>query len=473
MFGRRSDLCSASQANRHHSAGPIYDRIDNLRASIRYGDRLSNGGMLYYAFPNSRFFNRSSEVSTMSPWSRPVLSSMACLVYLLSCPTQAQVLNDLPSRDDPLHVRIAKSDALLRANHWNEGIIQSQVIFPPAGENRPITGNHEDVAGRTAVLLAAYSHRYAVTKDPRDRELADELMEGILALERVTGVAGLVGRSFYKTHKPLWHEKAYFFPHEWHDSTTMPGYRWLGDLSSDKFTDFFYGVGIYWEFCADESHKRVAEDFLDRFIGRCVDYNFKIIDLDNKMTLWGNFCPDLPHENLNALEMLAGLKTVYRITGKDRYRAAYQMLINRYHYDDQAILAKVLWPEQWTVPWDDHLAAKSYYMLMRFEHDPSLIQKYRMSLNRHYFAWRRSEFEYRAAPFYFMLYELLTGEEVLDKRVTDAIRNMWAGGRRKRAFTIPVDGESKTVEAEEEEISVDVIRNYWFGRHYGFISPEW
>ena len=397
-----------------------------------------------------------------------------CSVLFLACGTLcAQTLNDLPSREDPLHVRIEKSDELLRANHWNEGIIQAQIIFPPAGEDRPVTGNHEDAAGRTAVLLAAYSHRYAVTQNPRHRELADQLMDGILKLERVTGVPGVAARSYYKTDKPLWHENAYFFPQEWHDSTTMPGYRWLGDLSSDKFTDFFYGVGTYWEICADDERKQIAADFLDRFVGRCVDHNFKLVDVDNKMTLWGNFCPDLPHENLNALEMLAGLKTAYRLTGKPRYRAAYHMLIDRYHYDDQAILAKVLWPREWTVPWDDNLAAKSYYMLMRYEDDATLMQKYRMSLNRHLFAWQETDFNYGAVPFYFMLYQVLTGEDVLDNRIVGAIKNMWPGGRRTRTFTIPGADGSRTVEAQEEEISVDVIRNYWFGRHYGLIDPTW
>lgn len=379
----------------------------------------------------------------------------------------------IPDSEAPLHERIAQWDALLREYHFHDDIVQTQVIFPPFGEDRPITGNHEDAAGRTGVLLAAYSHRYAVTKDPGHRAAADQLMQGILNLERVTGVPGCVARSLYKTDTPLWHEQAYFFPNEWHDSNTMPGYRWVGDLSSDKFTDFFYGVGTYWEICADDEHKQIAADFLDRFVGRCVDYNFKLVDADGKMTLWGNFCPDLPHENLNALEMLAGLKTAHKVTGKARYRAAYHMLIDRYHYDDQAILAKMLWPEEWTVPWDDNLAAKSYYMLMRFEDDPTLLQKHRMSINRHYFAWKDYEFRYGAVPFYFMLYQLLTGEKVVDGPIVEAIKNMPAGHRTLRSFTKDTSEGPKTIESYEQEISVDVIRNYWFGRHYGFIDPAW
>ncbi|HQM50172.1 MAG TPA: hypothetical protein PLJ71_15905 [Candidatus Hydrogenedentes bacterium] len=379
----------------------------------------------------------------------------------------------VPDPAAPLHERITAWDALLHEYHYHDNIVQTQVIFPPFGEDRPITGNHEDVAGHTAALLAAYSHRYAVTREPAHRAAADDLMQGILNLERVTGVPGCVARSFYQTDRPLWHEQAYFFPNEWHDSKTMPGYRWEGDLSSDKFTDFFFAVGTYWEICADEEHKQLAADFLDRFVGRCVDFNFKLVDVDGKMTLWGNFCPDLPHENLNALEMLAGLRTAYKVTGKDRYLAAYHMLIDRYHYDDQAILAKVLWPKEWTVPWDDSLAAQSYYMLMRFEDDPSLMQKYRMSINRHYFAWKDYKFGYASVPFYFMLYQVLTGEEAVDGSVLDAIKNMRGGHRTLRTFTKNTPDGPQQVQSYEEEVSADTILNYWFGRHYGFIDPAW
>jgi len=400
--------------------------------------------------------------------------AVVCLLALLtSAWAQESAEGDFPSRDDSLHDRIAQFDEILRARHWNEGVVQTQVIFPPAGEERPITGNHEDVCGHTAVLLAAYSHRYAVTKDPKHRKLADDVMEGILTLERVTGVPGLVARGFYKTDKPLWHEKAYFFSNEWHDSASMPGYRWLGDLSSDKFTDLFYGVGTYWEICADEAHRQIAADFLDRFVGRCVDYNFKLVDLDGKMTLWGNFCPDLPHDNLNALEMLAGLKTVHRMTGKERYRAAYNKLIETYHYDDQAIMAKTLWPDEWAVPWDDNLAAKSYWMLMRYETDPTLLTKYRMALNRHLFSWKRLSFEYGAVPYYFMLYDVLTGDTVVDEDIRGKIDDMWPGHRDMRTFTVPAPDGPQRMESLEENINVDEIRNYWFARHYGFVeSPE-
>jgi len=397
--------------------------------------------------------------------------SMATLAIGLG--SLAERLTVEPNPGDPLSVRIDVLDRLVHANHWNEGLYMPCVIFPPAGIDRPVVGNHEDVAGHTAMYLAACAHRYAVTQDPTVRALADEVMNAIVQLETVTGVPGVAARSFYKTDMPMWHEQAYFFPLEWHASTTMPGYRWEGDLSSDKFTDFVYGIGTYWEFCADDEHKLIAAAFIDRFVGRCVDHNFKLVDVDNKMTLWGNFCPDLAHQPLNALEMLAGLRVAYRLTGKDRYLAAYHMLIHEYHYDDQAIMAKVLWPEEWKTSWDDHLAAKSFYMLMRWEDDPDLLRKYRMSLNRHWYDWEKAKPLRGAETWYVMLYQLLTGEPVMDAEREAAIRNLSALQRGTGTFSVPTENGVQSVKSDFEEVSSQAFRTYWFGRQYGFIAPDW
>lgn len=254
-----------------------------------------------------------------------------------------QKVNAFPKRTDPLHVRVEMFDKLMLGNHWNEGAIMQHVIFPPAGLDHPIVGSQADCLDATSEMLAAYSYKYAITHNPGDREIANQIFEGILKLEKVTGIPGLVARSFNKTDKPLWHEETLWY-HEWHWSTSLPGYRWLGDLSSDKFNSIFYGVGTFWELCADKEYKEKAAGLLDRFIGRIVDNNFKMTDLDGKMTLWGNFCPDFPRQELNSLEILTGLKVACHITGKERYHAAYRMLIDRYHYDDHQIKSKILFP---------------------------------------------------------------------------------------------------------------------------------
>ncbi len=387
--------------------------------------------------------------------------------------SDAQKVNDFPKKTDPLYIKVEKYDKLMLGNHWNEGAIMQHVIFPPAGLDRPIIGTQADCLDPTSEMLSAYSHKYAITKDPKDREIANQIFEAILKLEKVTGVPGLVARSFNKTDEPLWHEEVMWY-HEWHQSTSMPGYRWLGDLSADKFTSIFYGVSTFWELCADEAYKQKAAGLLDRFMGRIADNNFKLTDLDGKMTLWGNFCPDLPHQPLNSLEVLMGLKMAHTITGKERFNAAYHMLIDRYHYDDHQINAKILFPPEWRNVGDDYHAARSLYMLMRYEKDKNLLNKYRMNLNRHWYDWKDIAFTWESNIWFVMVYQVLNEENIMTDERNQGIKDMWGFERKSRVFEIPKkNGGTKKVKSEEERTAAAMIRNYWFGRYYNLIDPKW
>jgi hypothetical protein len=387
---------------------------------------------------------------------------------LVCAGTWGQQVNEFPRHEDPLHVRVDMFDKLIRGNHWNEGAVMPHVIFPPAGKDTPIIGSQEDCPIHTGGYLAALSFRYAVTQEPEVRTWADQTMNGILKLESVTGQPGCVARSFTKTDAPNWHEQVFFFPMEWHESTALSGYRWMGDLSSDQFTGLIFGVTVYWELCADEAHKKIAADFIDRMMGRCIEHDFRIVDADNKMTLWGNFCPDLPHEKLNALLILAHLKTAHHVTGQAAYDTAYKRLITRYHYDDEAILAKVIWPEQWRNDGDDRLALMALYHLMRFEDNSPLLQKYRMSLNRHWSVWKDTD-----DPVFHMFYQALTGEKVMDDKTVARIKSLWGFDRERQTWNIPTPEGPKTVEAEFEDINMWLLPTYWFGRYKGLIDAGW
>lgn len=396
----------------------------------------------------------------MSNW---IKGSVCFFLLVQAGAVWGQNLNEHPRREDPLSVRIAGFENLLRANHLNEGTVTPHVIFPPAGQAAAVVGRaQEDVAFVTGEYLASLSYRYAATEDAQVRAWADEVMEGLLKLEAVTDELGCVARAFYRADAALWHEQAFFFPEEWHQSTALPEYRWLGDLSSDQFTGLVFGVTVYWELCADDAHKKPAAEFLDRLVGRCVENNFRIMDIDGKMTLWGNFCPDLPHDNLNALLMLSHLKSAAKVTGNAAFETAYRRLITKYHYDDEAILAKVLWPAEQRNPSDDFLAAMGLYHLMRFEEDADLLQKYRMSLNRHWHEWKDGA----SQPFFPMLYQVLTKEPVFNGAALAALPGMWGAERAKQSWIIPTEAGTQSVEAEEETVAIKPILSYWFGRFH-------
>lgn len=385
----------------------------------------------------------------------------------------AQKNNKFPKADDPLHVKVSMYEALTLENHWNEGTILFQAYYTPAAKDRTGFGSHSDLIDATGEMLVAYSCKYAITKNAEDRKIADQVFEGILKAEQVTGVPGLVSRGFYQTDEPQWLEKMWY--DEWHWSTSMPGYRWLGDLSIDKLVSVFHALGMYYELCADPVQKDKVEGLLSRFVGKIVDDNFRIMDLDGKLTLWGNMCPDLPHNKLNSLVALAAVKTAHQITGEAKFASAYKLLIDTYHYDDRQLLTNHLYPENLRHIWDDYHAARSLYMVMKYETDPDLLNKYRMTLNRQWHVWQDITFEEESTIFYIMLYDLITREGVMqDPSRIEVLKNMNGHARKTRFFDIPMeDGTSKKTETEYDHASTAFLRNYWFGRYFGFIDPSW
>ena len=385
----------------------------------------------------------------------------------------AQKNSNFPKDDDPLYRKVEMYEALTLDNLWNEGTILFRAIYPPAGKDMPGFGLHSDLIDATGEMLVAYSCKYAITKNQADKKIADQVFNGMLKAESVTGVPGLVSRGYYKTDRPQWFEKMWY--DEWHWSATMPGYRWLGDLSIDKLTSIFHSLGVYFELCADEQQKEKVRGLLDRFIGKIVDDNFRIMDLDGKLTLWGNMCPDLPHNKLNSLVALAAVKVATAITGKQRFESAYKMLIEKYHYDDRQMLTNHLFPVEMRHIWDDYHAARSLYMVMKYETDPDLLNKFRMTLNRQWFVWKDISFEEESTIFYIMLYDLITGEGVMQHPARiEVLKSMNGHPRKKRIFkVIQKDGTIKPIESDVDHASTAFLRNYWFGRYYGFIEPDW
>lgn len=110
--------------------------------------------------------------------------------------TAAQKVNRFPLRSDPLHKKVELFTELMLGNHWNEGLIMQRPIFPPAGLERPVIGPHADCLDVSTEMLAAFSHKYALTGDPADRDIADQIFEAILKTEKVTGIPGLIARGY-------------------------------------------------------------------------------------------------------------------------------------------------------------------------------------------------------------------------------------------------------------------------------------
>lgn len=268
----------------------------------------------------------------------------------------------------------------LNTNNRQYGIVMPRVLLPPEGNADLSSAHQEDGGNRTGPYLAALSFQYAVTGEKKVKKWADESFEAIEILERVTGEEGSIARCFNKSDVKQRHEDWFFFPMEWHQSTSMPGYRWIGDPSSDTYANLMYGLALYYDLVADEEYKKRVKVWVTKVTDRMMEHDMRIVDVDGKMTLWGNFSPSLYREKLNSLLPLFQLKVTHHITGDQKYQDKYLELIHKHGFADDAILAASFKPP--SVPWDTYHFMKGVYMLLRYESDKSLRDKYLAALER-------------------------------------------------------------------------------------------
>jgi formylglycine-generating enzyme required for sulfatase activity len=357
----------------------------------------------------------------------------------------------------PWAERAERIEAEVRATHLYDGHILPDVLLPPEGPADHISGNQEDGMNCTGPFLAALSYKFAVTRDPNDRERAKEVALGIERMEQVTGVPGCFSRSYYRGDKPVELTERYFFPGEWHWSNVFPKTRWLGDPSSDSLTALLEGSALYFDLAADEAEKRRVAALVDRVMTRFVTHNMRLTDVDGKMTLWGDYCPESEIQHLNALLALSHLKVAHHMTGKGIYDRAYRRLIDKHRYHERAIRAREFYgPGVDAAPWDNSLGLTGLYFLMKYETDRRLLGFYRASLER----YRDYLRDHKVHEFDLMLQVLSSDVPQVTEKTYQYIAAWKEAGRQK--------GPEGTWQASGHHY----LRIYWMGRYYGLIGPK-
>ncbi len=365
----------------------------------------------------------------------------------------------------------------LRENNLQYDLVMPRVLLPPEGNADHSTAHQEDGGNRSGPYLAALSFQYAVMQDKKVKQWADETFAAIEILEKVTGVPGCLARSFNLSDVRQRHEDWFFFPAEWHQSTSMKGYRWLGDPSSDTITNLLYGLAVYYDLCADEAHRARVKALVGRVVTRLVNHGMRIVDVDGKMTLWGNFNPELDREKLNSLLPLGHLKIAYHITGDGMFQHQYQELIEKHDYADIAILADSYKPP--VVPWDVKLGMQALYHLLRYEDDPMLRNKYLAALERYWMTQKGKQL---------VAFQVIYAHYVPDNQGFDdwSIQCLvdWNGAwRQKRDEFLRQEGGAKRVVGVWQEPSQEYLRAYWSARYHQLLTdkntlgpgapPEW
>ncbi len=307
----------------------------------------------------------------------------------------------------PLVEKAAHLQQVLLERHWLDGLYVGIIDSPPPGAKLPLPhtvnqpGNVIHAGVWTGRYLGGVGYQYAVTKDPRAREIGGQILRALRIQQEVTGKPGLLCRGYVKGHGPVvdW-ERDGGDSKEWHQGQgPYADYRFYSDVSVDNFNAVMYGYAIYFDLAADEEQKRFIAFDVDRLMNHVLDNHCRIIDLDGEPTQYGHIGvdPDPSRDEYYARRRGAGTRTSLRqelflladlliadhITGKSRYRDFYRKVIDRFKGNadpaaNRPANANASAPARRRM---DHSsqgqAYESLYNLIRYEKDPDLLARYR------------------------------------------------------------------------------------------------
>jgi hypothetical protein len=361
--------------------------------------------------------------------------------------------------------------------------------------------------GHTAPYLAAMCYKYVVTGDETARREAVESFKAMLWLERITPVDGFVARAIWSAtgdRDTRSRHGSGGLPAKWY-ATDDGKWYWKGDTSSDEIIAHFYSVSIFHDLVAKGIEKKMAKEHLARIAAHIIDNGWVMRDMDGKPTRWGRWDPDYllrPYgswdRGLNGLEVQAFMRTAFSLTGDKKFENGFQQLID-WGYHNYTVRQKGTFPQADVAPWDDNLAFRSYYTLLRYVDDPNLRSIYIRSLAR---TWEVKRLEH--ISWFNFAYGAITGNDCelersvkhLQEWTLDCVEHNYRNSHRADLAPEPgyVPYEGGTTRAiSPREMSVKrgsrnaqrydggvsgqrvmeptgFLRDYWMARYHGFIK---
>ena len=304
-----------------------------------------------------------------------------------------------------------------RHNRWGLTADSHLRVAGDLSSNQMVSSDNDGLW--TAMYVAAECFRFKVTGEADARENARRGMTAIMRLEAITGIPGFPARSFIKAGDDQQPKDG-----EWHD-TPDKAWRWKGDTSSDEIVGHFFVYPLYHDLVASDDEKPALRAVIDRMTTHIVDNGYQLIDVDGKRTRWGWWGPEAiwqdPDETgLRALHILAHLRVAIHLAGspqaRTKYQGAYDRLVKEHRYHLLTRNQKIMVPGSINHS-DDELAFLSYYPLLRYEKDPSLLEVYRHSLER---SWQIERPERN--PLWNFIYAAGTGAKEFDRE--DSLRTL-------------------------------------------------
>jgi hypothetical protein len=323
-----------------------------------------------------------------------ILAAPDGAAYILT----AKGVTHLFTRKMTLREKARHYDAIVQARHVRHGAVTSCNLRDVNDFSSWYMTDSDNDGLWTSMYLGAKCFEYAATKDPKAKMIAKTHFDFLHRLGTISGVPGFVARSLRPSkYTPGGHEEYHYGGEgEWHESTVEPGFQWKADTSSDELSGHFFAWGTYYDYVAkgDPAEEKRVQQLVRSVVNHLIDHDFTLTDVDGHPTRWAIYSPRLLHGDLmwsdqvgfNALGILAHLKVAIHICGDQKFKDAYQTLIDKWGYNVKAMFAKEMLPN---TPGaginhsDDEMAWLEYYHLLLYpDQDENLRWQYRYSAAR-------------------------------------------------------------------------------------------
>ncbi len=285
--------------------------------------RGRGGAATWQLFAGPRYLPGIPSASSDNPAGLSAITSAAAPrpgLAVLAGPSGVAVLE---AQKWTLARKAAHYEATLVARHnrWNRGLV-GDCSLPGFGGALAQCHQHDDDNNGlwTSLVVGALALKHNLTRAPANDSLAEHFYNGMILLNNVTGIPGLMARSAVRPGE------AHGSDGTWHpvNAARVPeyaGWTWKGDTSSDEVTGHVFAHTLMAALLDSDVAKRI----LSTTVLRLVRNKFDLIDVTGLPTLWGRWGPDTLNNNrkysdgrgVNSLQILAYLRATLRFAGDD------------------------------------------------------------------------------------------------------------------------------------------------------------
>lgn len=398
--------------------------------------------------------------------------------------------------------------------HDRDGAVADSHLTVRGDLTSNIPWDSDNDGGWTSYWLMGECYRWKVSGDPAAKAHFDKSLDAMLNLRDLTGTDGFVARAVIRREGCRLDDCEHPDDGEWFLS---PDGKWWvkGDTSNDEVIAHIFMMGPAYDLCADGFQRQRIREHVAGIVGGIMDHNWQLVDLDGKVTTYGQFDPayvnglflgGLADGGRRAAAILAGLTLAHYMTREERFLDGKRELMELYDYDEKAVHESEYPLRRGKYSGDgNELATMSWFTLLLYEQDPELRTRWQDGWHRTY-----ANTKLQQGAWWDIVNAVVGGEpepylasaarwlrlapvdmirwNVHNSQRLDLIRPpcyyAQDGRIRSDGRILPYD-ERRCDRWNTDQFRIDggmggwvemdgadVLAPYWMGRYYGFIRPQ-